>query len=54
MRKILSLRLIVFLALLPVAWLLFREGKRYPMMYPSIEGMTDDYYEINNGKCTVV
>ena len=30
-RSILSLRLLVFFALLPVALLLFLEGKKYPM-----------------------
>ena len=44
MRKLLSLRFIVFLALLPIALLLFWEGKRYEM------GRSDGRF-MKGGRC---
>lgn len=44
MRKLLSLRFVVFLALLPIALLLFWEGKRYEM------GRSDGRF-MKGGRC---
>ena len=60
MRKILSLRFLVFLGLLLIALLLFWEGRKYRMTPPGnvtyggyVGGGEDEVYTYVNGKCVI-